>query len=64
MLRIASVVLAGVVVVVAAACPAVKEKATEVGGAPHAQVDLAKERVDRAEKKLEENAAAAAAVTE
>ena len=53
MLRIASVVLAGVVVVVAAACPAVKEKATEVGGAPHAQVDLAKERVDRAEKKLE-----------
>ena len=48
--------------VVGVACPEERKAAVEqVGGAPKDQVDVAKERLERAEGKLQENAAAAAA---
>lgn len=46
----------------AIACPERKEAIDQVGGAPAAQVDVARERLQRAEQKLEGNAGAAAAV--
>jgi hypothetical protein len=56
------------VVVTAAACPgaadAAKEAATDVGAAPHAQVDEARARIDKAEQKEKAAVDAAAAVTE
>lgn len=53
------VVLAGFVVGLSAGCPDPKE----VGAAPHAQVDLAKQRIDKAEQKLDARAAEATAAT-
>lgn len=47
-----------------AGCPERKEVIDQVGGAPKAQVDQARERLDKAEAKLQENAAAAAAAVE
>ena len=45
-----------------AACPEERKQVTEeVGGKPKEQVDVAKERLNRAENKMQENAAAAAA---
>lgn len=44
-----------------AACPERQELIDQVGGAPGAQVNDARVRLDKAEQKLEQNAAAAAA---
>jgi hypothetical protein len=46
------------------ACPERKEAIDTVGGAPKAQVDNAKERLDNAEAKMQQGAAAAAAAQE
>lgn len=49
-----------------AACPddQRKDAINAVGGAPRDQVDVAKERLGKAEDKLQSNAAAAAAATD
>jgi hypothetical protein len=47
-----------------AGCPEREEAINKVGGAPKEQVDIARERLNRAENKLQDNAAAAAAATE
>ena len=47
-----------------AGCPERKEAIDQVGGAPKAQVDNAKERLGKAEDKLQQNAAAADAAKE
>lgn len=52
------------VVLALGGCPERKEMSEQVGGAPKAQVDQARARIEKAEKKLEENAAAAAAVAD
>ena len=52
-----------VVALAATACPDRKETIDTVGGAPKAQVDIAKERLEKAEDKLGARAAEAA-VTE
>lgn len=57
---IALVVGASFVAALSAGCP----DPVEVGSAPHQQVDMAKERADKAEKKLEQRAEEANAVKE
>jgi hypothetical protein len=68
MLRTALMPLFALVVVAAAACPgaadAAKEAATDVGAAPHAQLEDARTRVEKAEKKEQAAVDAAAAIKE
>jgi hypothetical protein len=46
-------------------CPEERKEVTDkVGGAPKEQVDVARERLNKAEDKMQQNAAAAAAATE
>jgi len=49
------------VIIAATACPDREQAVDTVGGAPGRQVDDARIRIDRAENKLKQNAAAAAA---
>ncbi len=49
------------VILVATACPDREQAVDTVGGAPGRQVEDARVRIDRAETKLQQNSAAAAA---
>jgi hypothetical protein len=58
------VVVALAAVLFIAACPERKEAIDKVGGAPKEMVDTAKERIGKAEDKLQGNAEAAAQASE
>ena len=63
-MKVTLVSLLLVTALAAAGCPERKEVIDQVGGAPKAQVDEARRRIDKAEDKLETRAAEAAAATE
>jgi hypothetical protein len=64
MRKIALVSFVLVVVAAMSGCPDREETINKVGGAPKEQTDIARERLDKAETKLQDNANAAAAAQE